>query len=56
MLKFVLFELLCIFGYGQVVDHVLDIAVEESLQIVDSVADAVVGDAALREVVGANLG
>ena len=38
------------------VDHVLNVAVHESGEVVDRVVDAVVGDAALRIVVGADLG
>lgn len=34
--------------------HVLDVSAEEALQVVGGVADAMVGDAALREVVSAN--
>ena len=38
------------------VNHVLDIPTEEALQVVCSIADAMVGYTALWEVVGANLG
>ena len=38
------------------VDAVLDVAVHEGRQVVDRVVDAVVGDAPLRVVVGADLG
>ena len=37
------------------VDAILNVAVHESLEIVDGVVDAMVGDASLRIIVGANL-
>ena len=45
-----------ILGHDQVVDAVLDVAVHEGREVVDRVVDAVVGDAPLRVVVGADLG
>ena len=55
LLQFGFFHSLGILGHGKCVDHVLNVAAEESLQVVGSVAYAVVGDAALWEVVGAYL-
>ena len=49
------FNLLCILGYGQRINHGLDVATEETLKIVGGIADAVIGYAPLREVVGTNL-
>ena len=38
----------------QRLDHLVDLPVEERLQLVQSIADPVVGDAPLGEIVGAN--
>ena len=38
------------------VDEVGEVAAEDSGQIIDGVVDAMVGDAALREIVGADFG
>lgn len=53
-LKFCFFHALSILSHGQMVYHVLDVSAEEALQVVGGVADAMVGDAALREVVSTN--
>src|SRR5574344_347689 len=45
---------LCVFCHGQRIDHVLDVSTEESIQIVSSVSDTVVGYASLWEVVCAD--
>ncbi len=55
-LDFAFFEAFGVFSHNQVVDAVLDVAVHECGKVIDGIADAVVGDAPLRIVVGANLG
>ena len=55
-LQFVFLEFFGILGHGEMVDHVLDVATEESLQVVDGVANTMVGDTALWKVVSADLG
>ena len=54
-LQFSLLELLGILGNDEVVDAVLNVTVHEGRQVVDGVANAVVGDATLGVIVGANL-
>ena len=54
--EFTLLESLGILGDNEMIDAILDIACHEGLEIVDGVVDAMVGDAALREVVGTDLG
>jgi len=49
-------ELLLGVGHPQGVEHLVDFPQHEAVEIVDRQADAVVGDAALREIVGADLG
>ena len=56
ILQFGLFELLGILSDNEVIDAVLDIAVHKGGQVVDCVADAVVGNASLRIVVGTDFG
>ena len=50
-----LLQLFGLFPGGKGVDHLVQIAVHDLFQIVDGQADAVVGAAILREVVGADL-
>ncbi len=54
-LQFCFFQFLCVLGYGQGIYHVLDVACQESVQVVGGVTDTVVGDTALWEVVGTDL-
>ena len=54
-LKFRLLHAFCILGNGEGIDHRLDVASEEALQVVSRVADTMVGHAALWEVVGTDL-
>lgn len=54
-LEFGLFQPLGVLSDGEVVDAVLYVAVHECREVVDGVVDAVVGDATLRVVVGADL-
>lgn len=50
------FELFGIFGYYEVVDDILDVAVDKCLQIIYGVVDAVISDAPLGIIIGAYLG
>ena len=52
-LQFRFFHSFSVLGNSQCVNHVLDVAAEKALQVVCGVADAVVGHAALLEVVRA---
>lgn len=54
-LQFCFFQLLCVLGYGQGINHVLNITCQETVEIVSGVTDTVVGNTALREVVGTDL-
>src|SRR5574344_1882298 len=54
ILQFGFFQFFCVFCHGQRIDHVLDVSTEESIQIVSSVSDTVVGYASLWEVVCAD--
>ena len=54
--EFGLFHSLSVFSQYEMIDTVLDVSVHKGWEIVDCVADAVVGDAALWIVVGAYLG
>src|SRR5258706_11054890 len=49
-----LLELLCLVLCGERADDVVQFTVHDALDLVQGQADAVVGDAALREVVGAD--
>ena len=55
VLKLVLLHALGVFGHGQRIDHCLNVATQKSLQVVSSVADTMVGHAALWEVVCTDL-
>ena len=54
-LQFSLFQFFGILGNDEVVDAVLNVTIHEGWQVVDGVANAVVGDATLGVIVGANL-
>ena len=56
ILQFCFFHALGVLGYGEGIDHRLDVTSEEALQVVGGIADAMVGHTSLREVVGADLG
>ena len=55
ILQFCFFHALGVLGYGEGIDHRLDVASEEALQVVGGIADTVVGHTALWEVVGTDL-
>ena len=55
-LKFGGLEFFGVFGHDEVVDTVLDVTVDKGLKIIDSVVDAMIGDASLRIIIGAYLG
>ena len=55
ILQFALLQTLGVLGYNQVVDAVLNVTIHKGRKIVDGVVYTVVGDAALRIVVGTNL-
>ena len=55
VLEFCLLHPFCIFSHDEVVDAILYVAVHEGGKVVNGVANAVVGDAPLWIVVGANL-
>ena len=54
-LKLILLHALGVFGHGQRIYHSLNVATQESLQVVSGVADTVIGHAALWEVVCTDL-
>lgn len=54
-LQFCFFQLLCVLGYSQGINHVLNITCQETVEIVSGVTDTMVGNTALREVVGTDL-
>ena len=56
VLEFTFLQALSVFGHGESVYHILDVTVEEALQIMGGITDAMVGHAALGEVVGTYLG
>ena len=55
ILQFCFFHALSILGNGEGIDHGLDVASEEALQVVGGIADTVIRHASLREVIGADL-
>ena len=52
VLEFIFLQTLSVFGHGESVYHILDVTVGEALQIMGGLTDAMVGHAALGEVVG----
>ena len=52
ILQFCFFHAFCILGYGEGINHGLDVSTKEALQVVGRIADTVVSHTALREVVG----
>ena len=55
-LKFAFFETFGIFGNLQRIDDTLDVSVHEGREVIDGIADTMVGDTALRVVIGTDLG
>ena len=56
LLQLRLLHAFCVFCHGQGIDHVLNVAVQETLQVVGGVAYAMVGNTSLWKVVCADLG
>ena len=56
VLQLALLDTFSVFGNREAVNAVLNVAVHEGGEVVNGVIDAVVGDATLGKVVGANLG
>lgn len=56
LLEFCFFHALGIFCHCKRVYHILDVAIEKTLQVVGGITDTMVGHTTLWEIVGANLG
>ena len=56
ILKLALLDAFSVFGDREAVDAVLNVAVHKGGEVVDGVIDAVVSDATLGKVIGADLG